>query len=76
MRPSPAWTGIGSSTSPCWMMENRSFDHLLGFSSNSKHYDEKAMATLAIAIGQVNFFVRLAVIGKPLPGKPPADQWT
>jgi hypothetical protein len=29
-----------------------------------------------MAIGQVNFFVALAVIGKPLPGRPPAEQWT
>ncbi|GAA3031369.1 carboxymuconolactone decarboxylase family protein [Kitasatospora albolonga] len=31
------------------------------------HHDEKAMATLTIAIGQINFFVALAVIGKPMP---------
>jgi alkylhydroperoxidase family enzyme len=42
----------------------------------AEHYDEQAMATLAMAIGQVNFFVALAVIGKPLPGRPPAEQWT
>ncbi|MBF6086522.1 carboxymuconolactone decarboxylase family protein [Nocardia cyriacigeorgica] len=42
----------------------------------AEHYDEQAMATLAMAIGQVNFFVALAAIGKPLPGRPPAEQWT
>ncbi|GAB3958983.1 carboxymuconolactone decarboxylase family protein [Actinoallomurus acanthiterrae] len=41
----------------------------------SKHYDEKALAALAIAIGQVGFFVPLALIGRPLPGKSPAEQW-
>jgi alkylhydroperoxidase family enzyme len=41
----------------------------------SEHYDEKGLATLAMAIGQVNFFVPLAVIGKPLPGVPPTRQW-
>jgi AhpD family alkylhydroperoxidase len=39
-------------------------------------YDPKALATLTTAIGQVNFFIALAVVGKPLPGKPPAEQWT
>ena len=33
----------------------------------AKHYDEKALATLTIAIGQISFFIALAVIGKPLP---------
>ncbi|MBT2478685.1 carboxymuconolactone decarboxylase family protein [Streptomyces sp. ISL-94] len=33
----------------------------------AKHYDEKALATLIIAIGQINFFIALAVIGKPTP---------
>lgn len=42
----------------------------------AEHYDDKALATLAMAIGQVNFFVPLALIGKPLPGLPPAEQWT
>lgn len=42
----------------------------------SRHYDAKALATLTMAIGQVNFFIPLAVIGKPLPGKPVKEQWT
>lgn len=42
----------------------------------AEHYDAKALATLALVIGQVNFYVPLAVIGKPLPGRPPAEQWT
>ena len=41
----------------------------------AKHYDEKALATLTIAIGQINFFIALALIGKPLPGVAPAAQW-
>ncbi|WP_436790802.1 carboxymuconolactone decarboxylase family protein [Yinghuangia sp. YIM S10712] len=41
----------------------------------SAHYDDKALATLTLAIGQVAFFVPLALIGKPLPGRPPAEQW-
>ncbi|MFE7743204.1 carboxymuconolactone decarboxylase family protein [Nocardia sp. NPDC057455] len=46
------------------------------FARVSEHYDHTALSTLAIAIGQVNFFIPLALIGKPLPGRPPAEQWT
>ncbi|WP_181697348.1 carboxymuconolactone decarboxylase family protein [Nocardia sp. GTS18] len=46
------------------------------YTAAAKHYDETALATLAMAVGQVNFFVPLALIGKPLPGRPPAEQWT
>ncbi|MBT2450225.1 carboxymuconolactone decarboxylase family protein [Streptomyces sp. ISL-43] len=46
------------------------------YAEASAHYDAKALATLAIAIGQVNFFSALALIGKPLPGRSPAEQWT
>jgi len=42
----------------------------------ARHYDPKALATLTIAIGQVNFFVPLALIGKPVPGVTPSEQWT
>jgi alkylhydroperoxidase family enzyme len=42
----------------------------------SRHYDDKALATLIMAIGQVCFFLPLALIGKPLPGVSPAEQWT
>jgi alkylhydroperoxidase family enzyme len=38
-------------------------------------YDDTALATLTLAIGQVFFFIPLAVIGKPLPGKSVAEQW-
>ncbi|MFI8391299.1 carboxymuconolactone decarboxylase family protein [Streptomyces sp. NPDC085540] len=40
------------------------------------HYDEKALATLTIAIGQISFFIALAVIGKPQPvGSLADEQW-
>ncbi|MEV4559161.1 carboxymuconolactone decarboxylase family protein [Kitasatospora sp. NPDC049285] len=39
-------------------------------------YDPKALTTLVLAIGQVNFFVPLALIGKPVPGVKPSEQWT
>ena len=41
----------------------------------SEHYDDKALATLIMAIGQVCFFIPLALIGRPLPGVSPAEQW-
>jgi alkylhydroperoxidase family enzyme len=46
------------------------------YAQASRHYDDKALTTLTIAIGQVCFFIPLATIGKPLPGRPPAEQWT
>jgi alkylhydroperoxidase family enzyme len=45
------------------------------YAGASAHYDDKALATLIMAIGQVCFFIPLAVIGKPLPGVPPTEQW-
>jgi AhpD family alkylhydroperoxidase len=41
----------------------------------SQLYDDKALATLIMAIGQVCFFLPLALIGRPLPGVSPAEQW-
>ncbi|MEU2389676.1 carboxymuconolactone decarboxylase family protein [Streptomyces sp. NPDC007369] len=49
-------------------------DHL--YARAAEHYDDKALTTLALAIGQVNFFIPLALIGKPLPGVKPSEQWT
>ncbi|MFI6445629.1 carboxymuconolactone decarboxylase family protein [Kitasatospora sp. NPDC050543] len=46
------------------------------YAEAARHYDPKALATLTIAIGQVNFFVPLALIGKPIPGVAPSEQWT
>ena len=45
------------------------------FAEASRHYDEKALITLTTAIGQVCFFVPFALIGRPLPGVAPEDQW-
>ncbi|MFI9117370.1 carboxymuconolactone decarboxylase family protein [Streptomyces venezuelae] len=46
------------------------------YADAAKHYDKKALATLTIAIGQINFFIALAVIGKPHPVSSLADeQW-
>ncbi|MEU7065728.1 carboxymuconolactone decarboxylase family protein [Streptomyces sp. NPDC046161] len=54
--------------------EERVGDEL--YAEVARHYDEKALATLTIAIGQINFFIALAVIGKPQPVTSLADeQW-
>jgi AhpD family alkylhydroperoxidase len=45
------------------------------YAEASAHYDDKALATLAMAIGQIGFFIPLATIGRPLPGVAPAQQW-
>lgn len=45
------------------------------YAQASAHYDDKALATLTVAIGQVCFFIPLALVGKPLPGVAPAAQW-
>ncbi|WP_406863221.1 carboxymuconolactone decarboxylase family protein [Streptomyces sp. HUAS MG47] len=46
------------------------------YAEAAKHYDEKALATLTVAIGQIGFFSALALIGKPQPVESLADvQW-
>jgi alkylhydroperoxidase family enzyme len=37
----------------------------------SAHYDDKALWTLTLAIGQMCFFIPVALIAKPIPGKEP-----
>ncbi len=39
------------------------------------HYEGKALATLMFAIGQVNFFVPVALVAKPVPGRSFTDPW-
>jgi alkylhydroperoxidase family enzyme len=41
------------------------------FARASAHYDHKALWTLTIAIGQMCFFIPVALIGKPIPGQEP-----
>ncbi|MEU7862215.1 carboxymuconolactone decarboxylase family protein [Nonomuraea sp. NPDC049141] len=36
----------------------------------SAHYDDKALWTLTLVIGQICFFIPVALIAKPIPGKP------
>ena len=37
----------------------------------SAHYNDKALWTLTLAIGQICFFIPVALIAKPIPGKEP-----
>jgi alkylhydroperoxidase family enzyme len=41
----------------------------------SEHYDDKALTTLTFAIGQVGFFIAVALITKPVPGRSFTDPW-
>ncbi|MBV9446125.1 MAG: carboxymuconolactone decarboxylase family protein [Streptosporangiaceae bacterium] len=41
------------------------------YARTSAHYDTKALWTLTMAIGQMCFFIPVALIGKPIPGKEP-----
>ncbi|MFJ4183754.1 carboxymuconolactone decarboxylase family protein [Kitasatospora sp. NPDC089509] len=45
------------------------------YAAAAEHYDEKALATLMLAIGQIGFFTAIALIAKPVPGKAFSDPW-
>ena len=40
------------------------------FARAAEHYDDKALWTLTLAIGQIALFIPVALIAKPIPGKP------
>ncbi|WP_061295452.1 carboxymuconolactone decarboxylase family protein [Herbidospora cretacea] len=40
------------------------------FARASAHYDDKALWTLTVAIGQICFFIPVALIARPIPGTP------
>jgi len=41
------------------------------FASASAHYDDKALWTLTLVIRQICFFIPVALIANPMPGKEP-----
>lgn len=45
------------------------------YAEAAAHYEPKALATLMFAIGQVNFFIPVALIAKPVPGRSFTDPW-
>jgi len=40
------------------------------------HYDDKALWTLTLVIGQICFFIPVALIARPVPGQPPGKNYT
>ncbi|WP_207756400.1 carboxymuconolactone decarboxylase family protein [Nonomuraea cypriaca] len=42
----------------------------------SAHYDDKGLWTLTLAISQICFFIPVALIAKPIPGKPPGKNYS
>ncbi|MEU4829456.1 carboxymuconolactone decarboxylase family protein [Streptosporangium sp. NPDC023615] len=40
------------------------------------HYDDKALWTLTLAIGQICFFVPVALVARPIPGRPLGHNYT
>lgn len=45
------------------------------FAKAAAHYDTKALWTLTMAIGQICFFIPVALIAKPIPGKPSGQHY-
>ncbi|QKW39676.1 carboxymuconolactone decarboxylase family protein [Actinomadura sp. NAK00032] len=45
------------------------------YAKASGHYDDKALHTLCMAIGRSCFFVPLTLLGKPVPGREPGENW-
>jgi alkylhydroperoxidase family enzyme len=41
------------------------------YAKAAAHYDDRALWTLTVAIGQICFFIPVALIAKPIPGKEP-----
>ena len=46
------------------------------YAKASAHYDDKALWTLTLAIGQICFFIPVALIAKPIPGRPPGEHYS
>jgi alkylhydroperoxidase family enzyme len=45
------------------------------YAKAAAHYDDKALWTLTLAIGQICFFIPVALIAKPIPGKTPGRHY-
>ena len=46
------------------------------FARASAHYDDQALWTLTLAIGHFCLFIPVALIGKPIPGRPPGKNYS
>jgi alkylhydroperoxidase family enzyme len=45
------------------------------YAKASAHYDDKALWTLTLAMSQICFFIPVALVGKPIPGKAPGKNY-
>ncbi|MEU6264579.1 carboxymuconolactone decarboxylase family protein [Saccharopolyspora shandongensis] len=46
------------------------------FARAAAHYDDQALWTLTMAIGHFCLFIPVALIGKPIPGRPPGKNYS
>ena len=46
------------------------------FAKAAAYYDDKALWTLTLAIGQFCFFIPVSLIGKPIPGRAAGENWS
>lgn len=46
------------------------------FARAAEHYDEQGLWNLTVAIGQMCFFIPVALIAKPIPGKAPGKNYS
>jgi hypothetical protein len=45
------------------------------YAQAAEHFEAKALATLMLVIGQVSFFIAVALIAKPVPGRSFSAPW-
>jgi alkylhydroperoxidase family enzyme len=45
------------------------------YAKASAHYDDKALWTLTLVLSQICFFIPVALIARPVPGKPPGKNY-
>ena len=45
------------------------------YAEAGEHFDERELVTIAAVLGQTGFFIPLALIGRPVPGVAPTEQW-
>ncbi|WP_181870958.1 carboxymuconolactone decarboxylase family protein [Sphaerisporangium album] len=46
------------------------------YAKASAHYDDKALWTLILAISQICFFIPVALVARPIPGKAPGKNYS
>ncbi|MFI6484890.1 carboxymuconolactone decarboxylase family protein [Nonomuraea sp. NPDC050663] len=46
------------------------------FARAAVHYDDEELWTLTVALGHFSLFVPVALIGKPIPGRPPGKNYS